>query len=71
MVYDRQMDWVFDTCIPAGSVNTNPDWSPDSQEIIVNAYSAQPILVDWQEKIAYKIKEAPNLVIGDWMNSLP
>lgn len=70
MIYDRQMDWVFDTCIP-GEVTADPDWSPDSREIIVNAYSAQPIVVDWQNKIAHKIKVTPNQVIYGWMNSLP
>ena len=71
MVYDRQTDWVFDTCIPGG-VTYSPTWSPDSQKLIVNEYSGQSILVDWQQKVAYKIKYTQNLGIGDvWMNSLP
>jgi hypothetical protein len=70
MVYERQTNQVFDTCI-SGDGMENPVWSPDSQKVIINTYSAQPILVDWQKKIAYKIKYIPNRVISGWMNSLP
>jgi hypothetical protein len=70
MVYDRQTDQVFDTCI-SGEGLVNPVWSPDSQKVIVNTASAQPILVDWQEKLAYKINAMPDRMIIDWMNSLP
>jgi hypothetical protein len=69
-VYDRQTNQVFDTCIP-GDGTENPIWSPDSQKVIIKAYSTQPILVDWQEKVAYKIKYVPDYMIIEWMNSLP
>jgi hypothetical protein len=73
IVYDRQMDWVFNTCISGyeSGVTTVPSWSPDSQQIIVHGYSTHPILVNWQEKLAYKIKDMPNIAIIGWMNSQP
>jgi Tol biopolymer transport system component len=75
MIYDRQQDWVFDTCISGreSGVTTNPFWSPDSQQIIARGVSTQPILVNWQEKRVYKIKTSPNIgtLYGGWMNSIP
>jgi hypothetical protein len=73
MIYDLQMDWVFDTCISSNR-GTYPRWSPDSKQMIVyvSGYSTETMLVDWQEKRAYKIKEIPhNGIIYGWMNSLP
>lgn len=73
MIYDRQMDWVFDTCISSNR-GVYPRWSSDSKQMIVyvSGYSTETMLVDWQEKLAYKIKELPHdgIMFG-WMNSLP
>lgn len=77
MIYDRQMDWVFDTCISLsyshGSDSDTPSWSPDSHQVIVMQSSAQPLLVDWQKKMAYRIKgkDRLNSMLGAWMNSQP
>jgi hypothetical protein len=73
MIYDRQMDWVFDTCI-SSNLGVYPRWSPDSKQMIVyvSGYSTETMLVDWQKKMAYKIKELPHdgIMFG-WMNSMP
>jgi len=74
IIYDRQMDWVFDTCISSFDDSVSPLWSPDSRQMIVyvSGYSTPLILVDWQEKMAYKIKELPHDgTLYGWMNSLP
>ncbi len=74
MVYDRQMDWVFDTCVSSNRDSVSPRWSPDSKQMIVyvSGYSTPMILVDWQEKMAYKIKELPHDgTMYGWMNSIP
>jgi hypothetical protein len=73
MIYDRQMDWVFDTCI-SSNLGVYPRWSPDSKQLIVyvSGYSTETMLVDWQEKLAYKIKEIPHDgIMFEWMNSIP
>jgi len=77
MIYDRQMDWVFDTCISSNR-GGYPLWSPDSKQmtiVYVSEYSTQSILVDWQKKVAYKIKELPHDgndgILYEWMNSIP
>jgi len=71
MIYDRQMDWVFDTCLPNNSM-VSPDWAPNSQQFIINPGSAQPLLVDWPKKMAYKIKGLPpDGILHGWMNSIP
>jgi dipeptidyl aminopeptidase/acylaminoacyl peptidase len=77
MIYDRQMDWVFDTCISSNQDIVSPRWSPDSRQILVyvSGYSTELMLVNWEEKRAYKIKEFPhdelNGRIYGWMNSVP
>ena len=77
MVYDRQMDWVFDTCIrgSGGGCYFTPVWSPDSQQLMARTYSTPGILflVDWNKKVAYKIKEDKSTqgIIYGWMDSLP
>ena len=70
MVYDRQIDWVFDTCISFPGPD-EPVWSPDSQQFVVDRTSAQPLLVDIQKKVVYKTNEIPNAYMVGWMNSLP
>ncbi|MCG2786694.1 MAG: hypothetical protein L6461_16510 [Anaerolineae bacterium] len=73
MIYDRQMDWVFDTCISSNR-GVYPRWSPDSKQMIVyvSGYSTETMLVDWQEKLSYKIKELPHDgIMFEWMNSIP
>lgn len=76
MIYDRQMDWVFDTCISSNR-GVSPRWSPNSRLILVNVsgYSTELMLVNWQDKAAYKIKEFPhdelNGIIFRWINPVP
>jgi len=74
MIYDRQKDWVFDTCILVNQI-FDESWSPDSRQIIVipTDDSAPMLLVDWQAKIAYKnIKDLPRDTVPDaWINSMP
>jgi len=76
LVYDRQMGWVFDTCIRGSEGgHFTPVWSPDSRQIMTRTYLTPGtlFLVDWQKKVAYKIKEDKSTqgIIYDWMNSLP
>lgn len=72
MVYDVLQDWVFDTCIAGGQLGviSSPSWSPDSRQIIALGFTTTPILVDWHEKRAYKIKDNEMSHYG-WMNSNP
>jgi hypothetical protein len=71
MVYDRQKDWVFDTCVPGYEIGVtgSPLWSPDSQQIIVHSGSTQPLLVDWEKQRVYKINYIEDSMIIGWMNS--
>lgn len=70
MVYDREQDWLFDTCIP-GNFQIGPEWSPDSKQFIANQTSTEPLLVDWEKQRVYKIKVIENSSIYGWMNSIP
>jgi hypothetical protein len=74
MIYDQQLNWVFDTCISSNRDSVSPRWSPDSRQIMayVSEYSTPIMLVDWQRKMAYKIKALPHDgTLYGWMNSLP
>jgi Tol biopolymer transport system component len=73
VVYDRRLNQMIDLCIPGyGSPIPPPvNWSPDSQQFIVYGYSTHPILVNWEEKVAYKIQGTTDNAILGWMNSLP
>lgn len=70
MIYDREQDRLFDTCIQ-GNFQSGPDWSPDSNQFIINQSSAEPLLVDWEEQMVYKINYIENSLIYGWMNSIP
>ena len=78
MIYDRQTDMIFDTCIKSQVTYRSPLWSPDSHQIIASYVSENPttmvlveVLVDLQARRAYKIKELPTGTLGVWMNSIP
>jgi hypothetical protein len=79
MIYDRQKDWVFDTCVPVDRMFAEP-WSSDSQQLVVYSSDspASKALVDWQAKIIYKnIKglsrnmEPYTDSTYEWMNAIP
>lgn len=72
MVYDVLQDWVFDTCISGGQLGvlSSPSWSPDGQQMIVLGFTTEPILVNWHEKRAYRIKDNEMSHYG-WMSSTP
>jgi hypothetical protein len=73
MVYDREQDWLFDTCIP-GNFEASPgpvEWSPDSKQFIANQTSTEPLLIDWEKQRVYKIKFTESSSIYGWMNSIP
>lgn len=73
MIYDIQSTKVTDLCIEEIHPDAAPLWSRNSQQIVVGAsLGDEPILVDIQKNVAYKLKSTPAIVYPwGWMNSLP
>lgn len=71
LIYDRQSEQMYDFCISdyGWPQPSPPLWAPDSKQVLVNQENQLPILIDLEEKIAYKIQQIPNSRIITWMNS--
>jgi WD40 repeat protein len=72
MLYDVQANQVIDSCIEDDSLNNLnlPVWSADSRQFFFRTnQTGIPMLVDIQQKSAYKLPEQTEIL--GWMNSIP